>query len=82
MGYHTRSFDKGEYGEVSKIKEEWEEFLDAHAQGARVLELCELADMYGAMAGYVEKNFPGMTMFDVIMMADMTRSAFKDGERK
>jgi hypothetical protein len=82
MGYHTREIDKGEYGEVSKIREEWEEFLDAHQQGARVLELCELADMYGAMAGYVEKHFPGTTMFDVILMADMTRSAFKEGSRK
>jgi hypothetical protein len=82
MGYHTREFEKGEYGEISKIKEEWEEFLDAHSQGARVLELCELADLYGAIAGYVEQNFPGMDMRDIAFMSEMTRSAFEEGKRK
>ena len=37
MGYHTREFEKGEYGEVSKIKEEFEEFLDARKTLRNVL---------------------------------------------
>ena len=82
MGYHTREFEKGVYGEPSKIKEELEEFLDACDQNAKLLILCELADMYGAMSGYVEKHFPGMTMADIEIMAKMTTSAFKEGKRK
>jgi hypothetical protein len=82
MGYHTREIDKGEYGEVSKIKEEWEEFLDAWGQGAKLLQLCELSDMYGAMAAYVEKHFPGMSMIDIEVMSEMTRSSFREGRRK
>ncbi len=80
MGYHTRNFEKGIYGDFSKVQEEWEELLDARFQNARVLELCEIADLYGAIAGYVESNF-GMTMGDIAQMAEMTRSAFVEGGR-
>ena len=81
MGYHTRQFAKGVYGEFSKVEEEWEELLDARKQNARILELCEIADLYGAISGYVRKNFPGMTMMDVILMSEMTSSAFTEGTR-
>lgn len=43
MGYHTREFNKGTYGEFSKVEEEWEELLDAsfghtiNSNGYRVL---------------------------------------------
>ena len=30
MGYHLRNIEKGELGEFSKIREEFEELLDAH----------------------------------------------------
>lgn len=80
MGYHTRKFDKGTYGEFSKVQEEWEELADARLQDARILELCELADLYGAIEGYVNRKF-GMTMEDVKLMSKMTSSAFKEGER-
>jgi hypothetical protein len=82
MGYHTREFMKGEYGEASKIREEYEEFTDAWHQGAKVLMLCELADLYGAIAGFVEKHYPGMTMKDIEVMSNMTSSAFVEGKRK
>lgn len=81
MGYHTKEFVKGEFGEFSKVEEEWEELLDARSQNAKVLELCELSDLYGAIQGYVEQNFPGMNMDDIKQMSDMTQSAFKEGKR-
>lgn len=81
MGYHTKEFTKGVYGEVSKIQEEMEEFLDAWGQQAKVLQLCELSDLLGAIAGYVEKYFPGVTLTDLEVMSDMTRNAFKEGKR-
>ncbi len=81
MGYHTKTIVKGVYGDFSKVHEEWEELLDAHDQNARILELCEIADLYGAIAGYVEKQF-GMTMTDVDLMSRMTSEAFTEGARQ
>jgi len=81
MGYHTKEIEKGVYGEVSKIQEEMDEFLDAWGQQAKLLMLCELADLYGAIAGFVEKQFPGMTMTDIEVMSRMTKEAFEAGER-
>lgn len=47
MGYHTRKIEKGVVGEASKIREEFEEFMDAVEQNNRVMELVELSDMVG-----------------------------------
>lgn len=80
MGYHTKKFKKGVYGEFSKVQEEWEELLDARLQDGKILELCELSDLYGAIAGYVEKKF-NMTMDDIAKMSRMTSEAFEAGER-
>jgi len=80
MAYHTREIQKGTYGHFSKIREEFEELEDAHCQEAKILTLCELADLYGAIEGYVERKF-GMTMEDVKAMSDMTKEAFRRGER-
>lgn len=48
-GYHIREITKGTYGDFSKVVEEMEELLDAHDQNAKIMVLCELADLYGAM---------------------------------
>jgi hypothetical protein len=81
MGYHKREIPRGTFGDFSKVAEEYEELLDAHEQGAKILELCEIADLYGALAGYVEAKF-GMTMEDVAKMSRMTTEAFLEGTRK
>ena len=80
MGYHTKKFKKGVYGEFSKVVEEWEELLDARLQDGKILELCEIADLYGAIAGYVKGKF-NLTMEDVAKMSRMTSEAFEEGER-
>lgn len=81
MGYHTKHIEKGIFGEFSKIREEWEELSDAHSQEAKILELCELADLYGAIRQYVVNNW-NLSMRDIEQMADLTESAFKEGSRK
>ena len=81
MGYHVATIHKGAYGEFSKLEEEWAELCDAHFQGARVLELCELADLVGAIEGYVRQHFD-MDLSDILKMMEMTREAFESGERK
>lgn len=80
MGYHKREIRKGTYGTISKIYEEVEELADAHEQRGKILELVELADLYGAIEGYVERKF-GMSMADIKQMSDMTKSAFIEGKR-
>lgn len=82
MGYHSKKINKGVLGEVSKIQEEFEEFMDAHYQNAHILELCELADLYGAIKAFLYQNHPGITMGDIETMSRLTESAFLDGSRK
>lgn len=80
MSYHTRKINKGILGEFSKIKEEFEELEDAHNQNNPVLELCELADLIGAIKHHIKKY--NITLYGLEKMADATESAFKSGGRK
>ena len=47
-GYHLRKIAKGRLGEISKMREELEEWLDAKEQGCALMELHELSDFCGA----------------------------------
>jgi hypothetical protein len=80
MGYHTRKIEKGVVGEASKIREEFEEFMDAVAQKNRVMELVELSDLLGAVELYVKRY--NLDMYDLLLMSQATQDAFKDGTRK
>lgn len=81
-GYHLVDINKGEYGSVSKIEEEMAELKDALQQGNKVMALVELADMIGAIRGYLEKEYAGkMSLQDLIEMANATDRAFKSGCR-
>lgn len=80
MGYHIKKITKGEYGQVSKIREELEELEDALEQDNKILALVELSDLYGAIKAVAHNT--GVTMDDVKKMSEATESAFKDGSRK
>lgn len=80
-GYHLTPIPKGEVGEVSKIIEEALELKDAYQQGAIIMELIEMSDLYGAMEAYLEKRHPSMCMGDIMKMSDITRRAFRNGHR-
>ncbi len=82
MAYHISDIKKGEYGTSSKIQEEIEELMDAEKQKAKIMAIIELSDIIGSVQGYLEKNYPYLTIFDLIKMSDITRSAFMDGTRK
>lgn len=82
MGYHIAKIKKGVLGESSKIQEELDELVDAEIQGAKIMALCELSDIIGAVRAYLEKNHAGSTLEDLIHMSKLTESAFKDGSRK
>lgn len=81
-GYHKAEIVRGKLGEISKIQEELDELKDAETQGGRILVLCELSDIMGAIMAYMEKHTPGYTIVDIGHMAKMTREAFEDGSRR
>lgn len=79
MGYHKRKISKGEIGEYSKVKEEFEELTDAFEQNNSVLIICELTDLIGAIEEYAKKF--NLSLGDLKRFSDLTKSAFKDGKR-
>lgn len=78
-GYHLAKIDRGVLGKSSKIVEEVQELLDAEAQGNRIMALCELSDIYGALEAYAEAQ--GFRMSDVKIMSQATKRAFLSGRR-
>lgn len=80
-GYHIRDIPRGIFGEISKIEEELAELKDAAEQGVKVMVLCELSDMIGAMSEYLRVNYPGITIGDLEAMSNVTRRAFLSGAR-
>ena len=82
-GYHKREIPRGKFGEISKIEEELEELKDACEQEIEIMALCELADLYGAIEGFLEEHFQcHIDMDDIKKMSDVTRRAFEDGTRQ
>lgn len=81
MGYHTQKIVKGELGHASKIREEYEEFVDAYEQNNPVMELVELSDLLGAIEAYTLNHYD-IELDDLVKMTRATQSAFNDGTRK
>ena len=79
-GYHVREIPKGELGEFSKIQEEYTELLDAHEQDSKVLEICELTDLIGAIKHYAKNKF-NLSFDDLLKFSAQTENAFKLGKR-
>ena len=80
MGYHKKEIQKGVLGEFSKIKEEFDELSDAFEQEDKILQLCELTDLVGAIESYVENKF-NLTLEDLVTFSNKTKSAFKEKKR-
>jgi hypothetical protein len=80
-GYHVHEISKGVLGEVSKIEEEFLEFKDALSQGVSIMALIELSDMVGAIESFLENKYPNITIQDLVKMSDVTKRAFKNGNR-
>ena len=81
-GYHLRHIPKGTLGELSKVREELEEALDAEEQGCRVMILIELSDLVGAIQEYLNVHAVGYSITDLVKMSELTKRAFKHGRRK
>jgi phosphoribosyl-ATP pyrophosphohydrolase len=81
MGYHKREIHKGVLGQFSKIAEEFDELEDAYDQGDRVLMICELADLLGAIEAYSLTKHD-ISLEELICFMTKTKEAFKEGKRK
>jgi hypothetical protein len=80
MGYHLRKIQtQGVFGQPSKIREELEELEEALDQDNKILAMCEMADLYGAIEGVADRM--GINMEDVRKMSEATKRAFLDGSR-
>jgi hypothetical protein len=77
MGYHKNKIIKGVIGEFSKITEEYFELLDAFEQKDKILQLCELSDLLGAIEEYSITKF-NISILDLKDFSDKTKSAFKE----
>ena len=80
MGYHTKFIEKGEIGEFSKIREEFEELRDAESQEDKILIICELSDLIGAIECYAEQHY-NLSIDDLKRFSDKTKSSFLEGKR-
>jgi hypothetical protein len=82
-GYHIKDIAPGKFGELSKIREELDEAFDAEEQENKLMILVELADIIGAVEGYLSNNFnQAVSLEDLVKMARVTQSAFETGHRK
>ena len=79
-GYHLRDIPRGAFGEVSKITEEYEEFLESLEQKNPIMAMVELSDLIGAIEGYAEKHFK-ISLEDILALKNATQRAFKSGCR-
>lgn len=81
IGYHVAAITPGKFGEVSKIEEELAEFKDALMQGCSVMALLELADLIGAIEGWLDRHHPSIELGDLLTMRAITKRAFRSGHR-
>lgn len=80
MSYHLKKIKKGELGKISKVQEEVDEYKDALKQKCKIMAELELADIYGALESVAESH--NLTMKDLKKMSNLTKRAFKSGDRK
>jgi hypothetical protein len=79
MGYHIDHIPKGKLGEFSKIVEEFLELKDGFFQENKVLQICEMCDLLGAIEAYAATF--NLTLADLIKMKEATKEAFQEGKR-
>lgn len=82
IGYHVAKIEKGILGELSKVREELDELFDAEAQGACIMQLCEAADLVGALKHWLARHHPSITLPDLEQMAALNERAFRSGRRR
>lgn len=80
MSYHLKKIKKGKLGKISKVQEEVKEYKDALKQKCKIMAELELADIYGALEAVAKSH--NLRMKDLKKMSELTKRAFKSGDRK
>ena len=80
MGYHKKEITKGIIGEFSKIQEEIDELTDAIEQDDKIMQICELSDLIGAIESFSINKF-NLTLEDLVKFSNKTKEAFREGKR-
>lgn len=78
-GYHQNFIMKFPHGNVHKLKEEVDEFLDAYASGNSIMAMQELSDVYLILRTIAREY--GIDVDDLAKMADVTEKVFEYGGR-
>lgn len=81
-GYHIKEIPHAKYGTFDKIGEEYYEAQDALEQSCDIMLFVELSDLIGAIEGFLEMNYPNITLNDLLKMKNITKRAFIEGNRK
>ena len=82
IGYHQDlAIPKTSVGSILKVFEEVHELQDALLQKEKVLAICELADLVGAIEIYLKQNKTNLSLHDLQKMSCLTKRAFKVGSR-
>ena len=76
---HTRRRHDNSIKSRVEFEEEFLELKDAYGQNNKVLEICELCDLVGAIEAYAQKY--NLTLADLIKMKEANKRAFQDGTR-
>lgn len=79
MSYHKIKIHKHDFGSPYKLQEEATEYIDAVATNNKIMALVELSDLFGCLEHEVSKY--GMTVEELKVMSDATKSAFTSGAR-
>jgi len=72
---HKAAITKGELGQFSKIREEFEELCDAHEQGTAMFEIIEMADLLGAILHYIWNRY--LMLSPMLYVLCLARGAWK-----
>lgn len=84
MKFHRREIAKGTYGELSKVREEVEEAMDAEEQGQPLMLALELSDILGAVRAVAERHgwkFEDLDRFAVLRSNVIRREIEERGAR-
>jgi hypothetical protein len=65
---HLKKIPLGRKGEISYIREEFLELIDAHQQGSKIWQIIEAADILIALGKFLRKKV-GFLLLGVILLA-------------
>jgi hypothetical protein len=72
--------NRGVYGQFSKLEEEFAEMKEAYENSDSIALLTESSDFIGALEEFIEKQFPPLTLNDLILHSNNKKKAYAEGK--